>query len=831
MSLFPPRSIWILVLSMLLMLSGSAVGQQRTASGIISEIESVEFPVWSNDDDAADKTTVDAWYEKYEQAARRQCALILELLENEPDHERLDEFLPRRWKQLCLDLGELDEVLLETASFHNSKGRPQLQADSLYWSVRALINGIEGEASASDHRDIQSAIQAFMDLKTSDARLPEVMLRYAEDGHAFGSESQIEAYRKLIKAYPNHDRARYAGGKVRRIEDIGKTLEFEFDDAITGEHVSMKDLRGKVVVLDFWATWCGPCIAELPHLKELYDRYHDAGLEIISVSKDRPVERGGFDALKEFVAKNRISWYQYYDGKMMESELYDRWGLTRIPEFFIIDRKGVLRDVLARRRLDTLIPDLLSEDVAYTELKSDAVENRIKRIMNNLTHEVSIEGVTRPMNLEERMDRYNVPGVSVAVIDDYEIQWTRAFGVKEAGTDSPATTDTLFSAKSVSKTIAAVIALCLASEGVLDFDRGIDTWLTTWTIPENDFTRDGAPTLRQLLNHTAGFTRWGVDFYSKDQPLATLLQSLNGEAPCDINPVRIFRTPGIAWQYSGGGYGVLQQLLIDVTGESFPQLADRLIFEPLGMTQSFFPQPLPDMLEPFATVGHDEDGNIYPGGRQTFPIMAAAGLWTTARDLSRFVIELQLIWEGRGVGLISRDVMKDMMTPGLNDWGLGVEVFQEGETLRFSHTGSGNGFKAIIVGHLDRGTGAVVLVNGQGGGELRYELLRSIAAEYGWDDFQHVRYTLSPADDEQLSNLEHTYKWTLDDREFDLRLKDGLLYYHIQDRDPFPLHPIGRDLFVTASNTVFRVVKDERGEVAGIELTIKGEKYETVRVK
>ena len=102
-------------------------------------------------------------------------------------------------------------------------------------------------------------------------------------------------------------------------EMIGMPFALEFTDAIKGSPVSIEGLKGKVVVIDFWASWCGPCVAEMPNMKRLYAEYKDKGVEFIGVSLDQPKERGGLDSLKSFVAKNQIEWPQYYQGNFWQS--------------------------------------------------------------------------------------------------------------------------------------------------------------------------------------------------------------------------------------------------------------------------------------------------------------------------------------------------------------------------------------------------------------------------------------------------------------------------------------------------------------------------------
>ena len=120
---------------------------------------------------------------------------------------------------------------------------------------------------------------------------------------------------------------------------------------LAGKPVSLADYRGKLVLLDFWATWCGPCITELPNLKEVYEKYHDSGFEIVGISLDSDEA-----ALREFIKENRLTWRQVFDGKRWESPLVQQYGIRGIPAQFLIDQEGRVISVKARgKRLGDLI--------------------------------------------------------------------------------------------------------------------------------------------------------------------------------------------------------------------------------------------------------------------------------------------------------------------------------------------------------------------------------------------------------------------------------------------------------------------------------------------
>ena len=107
------------------------------------------------------------------------------------------------------------------------------------------------------------------------------------------------------------------------------------------------------------------------------------------------------------------------------------------------------------------------------------------------------------------------------------------------------------------------------------------------------------------------------------------MQVLNGQNPANTGPIRIETPPGTKWNYSGGGFTIMQQLAIDVSHEPFPKLLHDTVLAPIGMTHSTYEQPLPALMRPNAATPYDAHGVAVPEGAHTYPEMAAAGLWTT----------------------------------------------------------------------------------------------------------------------------------------------------------------------------------------------------------
>ena len=337
--------------------------------------------------------------------------------------------------------------------------------------------------------------------------------------------------------------------------------------------------------------------------------------------------------------------------------------------------------------------------------------------------------------LAERMQRYHATAVSIAVIKDYKIEWARGFGVPAPGSKVEVTDKTLFQAGSISKVLTALGILHLVDSHRLALEDGVNRRLTTWKVPENDFTRQAPVTVRRLLSHTADTTIHGFPGYARDSDRPTLVQVLDGEAPANTKAVRVEAVPGSRWQYSGGGYLVLQQLAMDTTHRTFPDYMREAVLTPAGMMDSTYEQPLPKELEPRAACGVLRSGAMVKGCWHVYPEMAAAGLWTTPSDLARLAIELMRARAGQSNHLLSPDLARQMFTShgyASEDYMTeGLGIFFDGP--RFMHGGDDAGFVAILVAYSS-GDGAVIMCNADGALGLLDDIARSIAREYHWPD-------------------------------------------------------------------------------------------------
>lgn len=348
------------------------------------------------------------------------------------------------------------------------------------------------------------------------------------------------------------------------------------------------------------------------------------------------------------------------------------------------------------------------------------------------TRLVTQAGALRP-TLADRMKELQVPAVSIAFLEEGRIRWTRAYGAADADTGRHATPETLFQAASMSKAVASAGALRLVEAGTLALDEDVTMRLKGWSPAADAFSAIDKITLRRLLSHTAGLTLSGYPGYGAGGPVPTTVQSLAGIKPSNTPAVRLFARPGERLAYSGGGYTVAQLLMTEATGESFPDLLERLVLRPAGMRQSTFDQPLTGRGRGRAASGHGVNGRPIQGLSHTYPEYAAAGLWTPPSDYGRFVIAIQNAWSGQPGTLLTRDTARTMTTPVLPPYALGLVSGTRGGRPTIEHGGSNAGFRNDFMAFLDGSRqGAVVMSNGDAGGLLVAQVLGTLAEAYGW---------------------------------------------------------------------------------------------------
>lgn len=464
-----------------------------------------------------------------------------------------------------------------------------------------------------------------------------------------------------------------------------------------------------------------------------------------------------------------------------------------------------------------------------------SVEERIRRVTSGLLPPVVIKGAPpKGAPLSERMKFYHVPGVSVALVNGGRIEWARAFGVKDASTGEPVTPETLFQAGSISKPVAALAALRLVEQGKLSLDEDVNVKLISWKVPENEFTKEQKVTLRRLLTHSAGLTVHGFPGYAADAQVPTLVQVLNGEKPANSPAIRVDTVPGTLWRYSGGGYTIMQQLLIDVTRKPFPELMRQLVLEPAGMKHSTYEQPLPPARAREAATAHDASGQPVKGQFHTYPEMAAAGLWTTPTDLALLAIELQKALAGRSNKLLSKAMAAQALSRQFETWGLGSQIDVKEGLVRFSHSGSDKGFEAFWAGYGD-GRGLVVMTNAERGSQLALELVRSIAQEYGWADYRPSERELARVDPKTYESYVGDYEFKLNPQvtaTLTVSTEGGKLFVQRNGSQKNEWLPASEtEFFSLTSVNMLIFVKDPEGHATELKLVQGSETYHGRKIK
>jgi CubicO group peptidase (beta-lactamase class C family) len=399
---------------------------------------------------------------------------------------------------------------------------------------------------------------------------------------------------------------------------------------------------------------------------------------------------------------------------------------------------------------------LAAAAAASVAAQAPGTAERRDRVENGLLTPVVVAGERAGMAIGDRMRHYGVPGVSVAVIHDGDIDWAAGYGVADAAGRTRVDSATLFQAASISKPVAAIGVLRLVEQGRLELDTDVNRWLRSWRVPGNGFTLQQPVTLRRLLSHTAGLTVHGFRGYAPGDAVPTIVQVLDGAPPANSAAVRADTTPGALWRYSGGGSSVAQLLAQEVTGRGFAELMRDLVLRPAGMDRSGFEQPLPARSVRSAAAGHRAGGQPVAGRWHTYPEMFAAGLWTTPADLARLAIAVQRSLAGAG-HLLSADMARQMLTDQAGGYGLGFAVSSGDGWAAFHHGGANEGFRAQLFAFSHRGQGAVVMTNSDAGGPLATEILRAIAHEYDWPTFRAAVRDVVPAHPARLADLAGEY--------------------------------------------------------------------------
>ena len=456
------------------------------------------------------------------------------------------------------------------------------------------------------------------------------------------------------------------------------------------------------------------------------------------------------------------------------------------------------------------------------------VQDSILQVENNLIPYVPIKGF-KGWNIIDRMKYYKVPGLSIAVIKDYKIDWAKSYGLADTINKTPVTTETMFSAGSISKFLMAVTALKMVDNGQIELEKPINNYLTTWKIAENDFTKTTPITLRMLLSHSAGTSQTSYFGFTPTQPLPTIMEILSGAKISETRPVVVNSEPNKEFRYSGGGSMIAQLALMDVSKKSFSNLTQEIIFDKLGMNNSTFIQPVPSKFVKQISWAYSY-ASWFKGMPYVYPQQAAAGLYTTPTDLAKFFIDIQKSYLGKGE-ILSQAVTKKMLMPQQNvsdgtykeQIGIGPFLIQRTDNkdprgVFFEFTGVNAGFLAYGMASVEGGNGVIVMLNsGDNQNGIGKEIRRAVAKVYNWTNFLPTEIQPINLPNKELDKFVGRYRMGTDEVLY-LQKEKNYLVENINDGFEIYCFPITKDTIVFSDFNIKGFFKrNKNGEVTGLQ--------------
>ena len=327
--------------------------------------------------------------------------------------------------------------------------------------------------------------------------------------------------------------------------------------------------------------------------------------------------------------------------------------------------------------------------------------------------------LTDSLKIDEQLEKYKLAGFSLVVFENYEIVYSNQFGVKSIDSKEKIDQNTAFSTASISKPITALVCFMLEEKGLINLDDPIDPFLKRWHLPKSKFTENNSPTWRQFLNHTAGTNQGGFEDHYEGEAIPTLKQSLLGQIPRYDKEIEFLFSPGTSWEYSGGGYTIIQMALEDTFNKSMAELAAAYVFSPLGLKNTTMIQPNESGFLTNVALVHDKDGKVIKTGLPITPQVGPSGMWSTPTDLAKLAIEMQNAIRNKNNKVISHDVAKKVtavtaLKNAVGGWSYGWQKsFGYNNYEWFWCNGSNTGIGGTVGATMTGGNGFVFFANGE----------------------------------------------------------------------------------------------------------------------
>jgi len=449
---------------------------------------------------------------------------------------------------------------------------------------------------------------------------------------------------------------------------------------------------------------------------------------------------------------------------------------------------------------------------------------KIKQVETNLVANIQAYGDST-WTLKGRMAYYHIQGVSIAIVHNYKIEWAKGYGWADDSLKIPVTTQTLFQAGSISKSLNSIGVLELVQDKKLDLYTDINTYLQNWKFPYDSLSKGKKITIANLLSHSAGLTVHGFGGYEKADTIPTIEQVLDGKKPANSPAVRSMYEPGLKFEYSGGGTTIAQLIVMDVTHKPYDKYMYDNVLKPLGMTASTYQQPPVDKSPRLISAAYYPNGKEVPGKYHIYPEQAAAGLWTNPTDLCKYIIETQLAYAGRSHKVLSQQMTSLRLTPYVDKnaaLGVFIDNYPDG-TKYFEHGGVDEGFISQYYGSLEDGNGVVVMTNTANGGAIIPEIVNSVAKVYGFKDLNHSKVikTVTVADSVLQS---YTGQYELAPKFIITITKEGNnLFGQATGQGKLQIFPETQSkFFLKTVDAEVEFIKDDKGQVTKLVLYQNG---------
>ena len=445
------------------------------------------------------------------------------------------------------------------------------------------------------------------------------------------------------------------------------------------------------------------------------------------------------------------------------------------------------------------------EDLGCINSK-DAVEGKV-RLENGIRNQVKFLGESEAFSsITDKMSEYNIPALSLAVINQGKIEWADIYKNENFSEEQNLNCASLFQAASLSKPVTFLAAVRMHSAGEIDLDKNIQSYLKDFVLPRGKQTDDNPVTFRNIFSHTSGISPGGYEGYANNLVLPSDIDILRGSAEVNSPAIDVIRPPNETLAYSGGAYTLAELALQDIYNDEFSKIMKKWILEPAEMKHSDFTQPLLASKSNQAAKGYTQSGNVLDGGWRNHPEQAAAGLWSNAVDMAKFLIEFYKAYQGKSSIFLQSDI-RSLLSHERDGLAYGFIVDRTGSGLSITHYGGNTGYRTGMSIDLKTGNGLVYLTNSDNGGSLGNELLLSSSQVYGWQHFKQTNVHRNEVSSEVLRRLSGEYKWN---NQIDLSIKfeenNDLISLFFPNGDEYKLTPIrGDELDFINPNTGVKV--------------------------